>query len=124
MEEELISNHKHDSASSKVEIRWLELEPNAREQEKQSECQLKLKQLEIREKEIAAKKELHLKERKLAMKKELELKEKELDMELKLKELKLKNRDTPVNKEASSSSVVKESFDFIRHVNVIPPFQE
>ena len=43
MEEDLISNDKLDSAGSKVEIRRLELEHNAREQEKQRECQLKLK---------------------------------------------------------------------------------
>ena len=45
----MISNHKLDSAISEVEIRQVELEPNAREQEKQRECQLKLKQLEVRE---------------------------------------------------------------------------
>ena len=85
---------------------------------------MKLKELELKEKEIAAKKELDLKERELAMKKELELKEKELDMQLKLKELELKSRDTQMTKEASSSSVAKESFDFISHVKLVPPFQE
>ena len=74
MEEDLISDDELDNASSKVESRWLELEDNTREQEKQGECQLKLKELEFREKEMAAKKELNLKERELAMKKELELK--------------------------------------------------
>ena len=77
---------------------------------------MKLKELELGEKEIAAKKELNLKERELAMKKELELKEKEFDMQLKLKELELKSRDTPLTNKASSSSIAKESFDFIHHV--------
>ena len=124
VEEDLIPDDKLDSASSEVEIRQLELEHNAREQEKQKECQLKLKELELREKEIAAKKELDLKERELAMKKKLELKEKEFDMQLKLKELELKSRDTPVTKEASSSSLAKESFNFVHHVKLVPPFQE
>ena len=124
VKEDMIPDDELDSASSEVEIRRLELEHNAREQEKQRECQLKLKELELREKEIAAKKELDLKERELAMKKELELKEKEIDMQLKLKKLELKSRDTPVTKEASSSSVAKESFDFIRHVKLVAPFQE
>ena len=38
MEEDLISNNELDSASREVEIRRLELEHNAREQEKQREC--------------------------------------------------------------------------------------
>ena len=29
-----------------------------------------------------------------------------------------------MTKEALSSSVAKESFDFIRHVKLVPPFQE
>ena len=43
------------------------------------------------------------------MKKELEHREKKLEMQLKLKELELKNRDTPVTKEALSLSVVKKA---------------
>ena len=50
VEEDLISNDELDSASSKVKIRQLELEHNTREQEKQRECQYKLKELELREK--------------------------------------------------------------------------
>ena len=84
---------------------------------------MKLKELELKEKEIAAKKELDVKERDLAMKKELELKEK-MDMQLKLKELELKSRNTPVTKETSSTSIAKEIFDFICLVKLVPPFQE
>ena len=122
MEEDLISDDELGSASSKVEVR--RLEHTTREQEKQRECQWKLKELELREKEIAAKKELDLKEKELAVKKELEFKEKELEMQLKLKELELRSRDTPVTREASSPSVAKESFDFTRHVKLVSPFQE
>ena len=60
VEEDLISDYELDSASSEVAVRRLELEHTAREQEKQRECQLKLKELEHREKEIAAKKELDI----------------------------------------------------------------
>ena len=87
---------------------------------------MKQKELELKEKEIAVKKELYLNERELAMKKELvqEFKEKELDMLLQLKELELKSRVTQVTKEASSSSVAKESIDFICHAKLLPSFQE
>ena len=44
VEEDLIPDDELDSASSKVEIRQLELEHNARKQEKQREFQLKLKE--------------------------------------------------------------------------------
>ena len=53
----MISGDKLDSAYSNAEIRRLELENNIRKQERQRECQLKLKELKLREKEIAAKKE-------------------------------------------------------------------
>ena len=60
VEEDLIPDNELDSASSKVDVRRLELEHTPREQEKQRECQLKLKELELREKEIASKKELDI----------------------------------------------------------------
>ena len=41
VEEDLISNDELDSVSSKVEVSWVELKHNTREQEKQRECQMK-----------------------------------------------------------------------------------
>ena len=41
-----------------------------------------------------------------------------------MKELELKSRDTQVTKEALSTSVAKESFDFTHHVKLVLPFQE
>ena len=53
----MISGDELDSACSNAEIRQLELENNVRKQERQRECQLKLKESKLREKEIAVKKE-------------------------------------------------------------------
>ena len=82
-----------------------------------------MKELELKEKEIAAKNELDLKERELTIQKELDLKEKELQMQLKLKELELKAKLTPTSKETTTSAT-SENFDFTRHVKLVPPFQE
>ena len=56
VEEDFILNDELDSASSKVETTQLKLEHDTREQEKQREYQLKLKELKLIEKEILVKK--------------------------------------------------------------------
>ena len=73
-----------------------------------------MRELELKEQEITAKKELDLKERELEMQKEVELKEKELQMQYKMKELELK--DVLENKEPHAA-VAKECFDFTRREN-------
>ena len=110
-------------SESQLEMKRLELEHQARQQEKDNECQLRMKELELKEKEIAAKNELDLKERELAIQKELDFKEKELQMQLKIKELELKAKMTPVSKEPIAGST-NENFDFIRHIKLVLLFQE
>jgi len=91
---------------------------HAKEQEKNRECQLKMKKLELKEKEIAAKKELDSKERELAIQKELDLKEKELQIQLKLKELELKATMTAPASKEKTTSATNENFDFTCHVKL------
>jgi len=83
-----------------------------------------LKELELKEREIADKNELDLKEKELAIQKEMDFKEKELQMQLKLKEFELKAKMTPVSSKETTTSPTNENFDFIRHVKLVPPFQE
>ena len=125
VEEDLLSEEELNSvgSESQLEMKRLELEHQARQQEKDRECQLRMKELELKEKEIAAKNELDLKERELAIQKELDFKEKELQIQLKIKELELKAKMTPVSKEPTAGST-NENFDFTRHVKLVPPFQE
>ena len=66
-----------------------------------------------------SKNELDLKERELAIQ---DFKEKELQMQLKLKELELRAKMTPVSKETASST--HKDFDFTCHVKMVPPFRE
>ena len=122
IEEDIILDDELNGVN-KVEIKRLELEHDAREQERNRECQLRMRELVLREQEIAAKKELDLKERELEMQKEVELKEKELQMQYKMKELELKGKDVLENKEPHTA-VAKEDFDFTRHVKMVPSFQE
>ena len=52
VDEDLISEEQlSDSNNKEVEIKHLELEHRAREQERDHKCQLKLKELELKEKE-------------------------------------------------------------------------
>ena len=122
IEENLILDDELNSVNE-VEIKLLELEHDTREQERNRECQLRMRELVLREQEIAVKKELDLKERELEMQKEVELKEKELQMQYKIKELELKGKDVLENKEPHTA-VAKEGFDFTHHVKMVPSFQE
>ena len=51
VEEDLLSDEDFSGVGNEVEIKWLELEHHAREQEKNRECQLKIKELELEERE-------------------------------------------------------------------------
>ena len=125
VEEDLLSEEELNSVGSESQLgmKRLELEHQVRQQEKDRECQLRMKELELKEKEIAAKNELDLKERELAIQKELDFKEKELQMQLKIKELELKAKMTPVSKGPTAGST-NENFDFTHHVKLVLPFQE
>ena len=114
-EEEEVSDSVH---ATKLELKRLELEHQAREQERERECQLKMKELEIREKEMNAKREVELKEKELVLRKE-EIKEKELELQLKLKEIEAKPADRPPGTEKT-----EVSFDVSRQIRLVPPFQE
>ena len=50
MSEELDEEASGDGCATEIDLKQLELEHKAREQKRQWECQLKMKELEIREK--------------------------------------------------------------------------
>ena len=52
IEEDFISDDKLINSINEVEIKQLELEHDAREQERNRECQLRMRKLELREQEI------------------------------------------------------------------------
>ena len=48
VEEDLISEEQISTNNSEVEIKWLELEHQAHEQQREQECRLKMRELELR----------------------------------------------------------------------------